>query len=134
MNMTAKKQPVVSKHKKDTRIARAKARFLQALRQLPNVSTACELVGLSRSYAYAERQTDKAFREQWDEALERATDKLEQRAFELAQAGCPQLVMFLLKAHRKSVYGDAPRTALASPPTVYFSTRYVAVHDNGAHE
>lgn len=130
MNKTAEKR----QDKKDNRIARAKARFLQALRELPNVSTACELSGLSRSYAYAERQTDQAFREQWDEALECATDALEQRAFELAQAGCPQLVMFLLKAHRKAVYGDAPRTDLASPSTVHFSTRYVAVHDNGANE
>src|SRR6266480_941897 len=110
MNKTAEKR----QDKKDNRIARAKARFLQALRELPNISTACELAGLSRSYAYAERQTDQAFREQWDEALECATDALEQRAFELAQAGCSQLVMFLLKAHRKAVYGDALRTDLAS--------------------
>jgi hypothetical protein len=131
MNMRAEKK---LENKKDTRIARTKRAFLRALREVPNISTACELAGLSRSYAYAERQTDQAFREQWDEALERATDALEQRAFELAQAGCPQLVMFLLKAHRKAVYGDGPRTDLASPPTVYFSTRYVAVHDNGANE
>ena len=134
MNKAAEKRPVVRQDKKDNRIARAKARFLQALREMPNISSACELARVSRSYIYEQRDRDAAIRAEWNAALDKAVDAVEATPYRLAMEGNPQLIQFLLKAHRKAVYGDAPRTDLASPTTVHFSTRYVAVHDNGANE
>jgi hypothetical protein len=95
---------------KDTRrIKRAKARFVEALKELPNVSAACELAGVSRSYIYEQRERDAAFRDAWNCALEKATDAIEQKAYELALEGNPALIQFLLKAHRRNVYGDVSR-------------------------
>lgn len=80
--------------------------FLAMLRNSANVRLSCASAGISRKTAYAHRQADPEFREQWDEALEDACDLLEASARMRAMLGDTTLTIFLLKAHRSEVYGD----------------------------
>jgi hypothetical protein len=55
-------------------------RFLKALADTGNVTTAVALAGTSRTRVYELRKTDTAFAAAWDAAEEIATDKLEEEA------------------------------------------------------
>jgi hypothetical protein len=57
-----------------THSTRAKERFLEALRQDPTVSLACEIAGIARKTVYRWREQSETFAEQWDEAVERGKD------------------------------------------------------------
>jgi hypothetical protein len=83
--------------------------FLAALRKMPIVSHACEEAGISPTKAYKQRKKAKWFAEAWDEALEEGIDHLEQAAWQAAQDGDRQLLMFLLKALRPAKYRENRR-------------------------
>jgi len=85
-------------------------KFLAELRKMPIVSHACEAAGISPSKAYSHRKKANWFAEAWDEALEEGIDHLEQAAWQAAQDGDRQLLMFLLKALRPSKYRENRRT------------------------
>jgi hypothetical protein len=84
--------------------------FLDALRKMPIVSHACEEAGISPNKAYKLRKKAKWFAEAWDEALEQGIDHLEKAAWQAAQDGDRQLLIFLLKALRPAKYSEHRRT------------------------
>ena len=107
--------------------ARKRRAFLKALGETGNVSAAARASKVSRSHAYALKQSEPAFAAEWADALESATDLLEAEARHRAVHGVEtphfhqgrvtgtvrkysdSLLMFLLKAHRPEKFRD--RTA-----------------------
>lgn len=110
-----------------------KPAFLKAFRESANVRAACEAAKISRKHAYHTRETDRAFADLWDEAEADACDILELEARRRAVEGVKEpvfgslgrgmasgeigtivrysntLLMFLLRAHNPSKYGDRVR-------------------------
>lgn len=98
--------------------------FLASLTLTPNVSEACRAAGITRKAAYDLRKADPAFAEAWQDALEESTDELVSECWRRAKDGTERpvfylgaecgrireysdtLAIFLLKAHRRGVYGD----------------------------
>ena len=86
-------------------------RFLGALRNSGNIRAACGKAGVPRSTAYAWRNKWVTFKAEWDEAKEDACDILEGEAWKRATKGKSDgLLIFLLKAHRSSVYVPVQRS------------------------
>ena len=101
-----------------------KPAFLAALREVPVVSRACDAVGIERSTAYRAAESDPAFREAWDDAMEVGIDRAEQEAFRRAVDGTEKgvwhqgvlvgservysdaLMSLVLKGRRKKIYAD----------------------------
>ena len=81
-------------------------RFLSKLATTGNVLLSCKAAGVPRRTVYNWRSKWATFRAEWDEALEDACDILEWEAWKRAKDSSDRLLMFLLKAHRRSVYGD----------------------------
>lgn len=67
--------------------------FLEALADVPVVSHACKVVGISYRHAYKTRETDQDFAKAWDEALEQGIDRAEQEAFRRAVVGFEEPVI-----------------------------------------
>ncbi len=86
--------------------AQKRAQFLEALAFGASVTRACEEAHLVRSTVYRWREKEERFRENWQEAFEKGTDRLEDRAYELAETISERMLVFLLKARRPEVYGD----------------------------
>lgn len=97
--------------------------FLAALRQAPNVSGAAGKAGIDRNTAYTAYHTDPEFAAAWDDAIEQAVDRAVQELYRRAVEGVEKpvtvagerevireysdtLLIFLLKCHRREVYGD----------------------------
>ncbi len=98
--------------------------FLQWLAKKGNISAACRKAKIDRKWAYVVRDRDPFFKEAWDEALEVATEALEEEARRRAQEGTLRpvyyegkkvgnvreysdtLLIFLLKAHKPSKYRE----------------------------
>ena len=93
---------------------RARAKFLERLRQSPNVSEAARVAGFSRLTAYRMRNSDPEFAANWDDALEEAVDRLEQVAWTRAEKTSDRLIEILLKGHRPEKYVE--RRLLGSDP------------------
>ena len=92
------------------RIAAWQARFLESLRETPNVSVACKSAGRSRMQAYRARGEDPQFAADWKATLDASVDELEARAFQIALEGRDSnLLQFLLRAHRPETYQREPR-------------------------
>jgi hypothetical protein len=89
-----------------------KKQFIQVLQKVPNVRKAAEVAGVSRSKAYAAREDDELFDQEWTDAIDSSVDKLVARAFELAEAGDTGLITFLLRCHRPE-YRDVQRHDVA---------------------
>lgn len=83
--------------------------FLAELAKEGTVYAACKNAGIGRTTAYDERHRNTEFATAWNDVEATVTDKLERRAVELALAGDGHLLMHLLKARRREVYGDASR-------------------------
>ncbi len=97
---------------------------MEALAQHITVAAACKAVGAGRATAYDERHRNEAFALQWAEVEEATVERLEQEAFRRAVEGVERVVyhagkkigteryysdnllMFLVKAKRPSVYRD----------------------------
>ena len=107
-------------------LTRAKqARFLAVLRQSSNVAAAARAVGTAPSGWYDMRRRDPAFAAAWAEAIEEATDKLEEEARRRALDGTEEpvfyqgkpvgfvrrysdrLLTFLLRAYRPGRFRDS---------------------------
>jgi len=102
-------------------------RFLRALAGTGNISASVRESGLSRSTVYFWRAHDHEFAKNWDDALAEATDKLAYEARRRALDGIEvvqyfqgepvgtirkysdQLLMFLLRAYRPSIYKPGSR-------------------------
>ena len=85
-------------------------RFLDKLRNSGNVRLSCKAAGVPRRTVYNWKARWKTFDDEWEEALGDACDILEAKAWERAIEGqSDRMLMFLLKAHRRDVYGDWQR-------------------------
>lgn len=98
--------------------------FLASLALTPNVAEACRNAGITRKAAYDRRKADPDFAAAWDEALEESTDELVAEVYRRATHGVEKpiyykgnivghvqeysdsLAAFLLRSHRRSVYGE----------------------------
>lgn len=108
---------------------RARAQFLDELRQRGNVSDAAKAAGMARETFYKWRADDEEFAAAWNEALEEATDTMEREAWRRAVEGVDEpvfgrigkdldgevgtirrysdsLMQLLLKAHRPEKYRE----------------------------
>ena len=106
------------------RTAKKRARFLEALEATGNTSKACLFAGVSRRAVYDWRDEDKQFKADWDKAVDRSGDLLEDEAKRRAYNGVRKpvyqggalvghvqeysdtLLIFLLKGAKKEKYGD----------------------------
>lgn len=93
----------------ETKIKHWRLKFLDSLRLHGMVTQAAKDAGIDRDTAYYERQRDPVFAAEWKEALERGVDMLEDVAKQRAYAGSDTLLIFLLKAHRPTVYRETTR-------------------------
>lgn len=101
-----------------------KARFLERYAKTGNVSQAAKLCGIGRRTIYDARDTDPAFAEAMDDALEVALDELERVAWKRAKgytkAGrhyepSDRLLIFLLSNKRPDEYAQRSRVELSGP-------------------
>ena len=106
------------------RTEKKRKRFLEALTTTASVSRAAEAAGAHRGSFYDWRRDDPGFAAEWQEALERGLDALEDEAFHRALEGVEEpvfyqgqqvalvrkysdaLLMFLLKARRPERFKD----------------------------
>ncbi len=72
----------------------AREKFLQKLKETANVSLSADLVGISRVRAYQVKKKDKAFAEEWDEAIEIGLDNVEHEARRRAIHGTSKPVYY----------------------------------------
>jgi hypothetical protein len=82
-----------------------KLRFIVALREHGVIKFACEAAGITRQTALTHKKNDKTFAEDWEAAIEEATDILEKIAINRAAEKSDALLMFLLRGNRKK-YAD----------------------------
>ena len=100
------------------------AKFLAALSSGATVEKALAASGISRGTVYEWRKADKAFAEQWDEAVEAGTDGLEDEAVRRGRDGVEKpvfqggkqvgfvqeysdtLLIFMLKGRRPEKFKD----------------------------
>ena len=100
-NATPKKRATRQKRTRNWKPA-----FLTALAAWPDVSKACEAAGISRRTAYRERQADEDFALAWHDAINVSLDQVEAALIERALKSDTTAAIFLLKSHRRDVYGD----------------------------
>lgn len=91
------------------RVVRWQDRFLESLREHPNVTVACRAARISRQQAYRARGDDPQFAADWQEALDKSVDELEARAFQIAMEGDTNLLQFILRAHRPETYRETQK-------------------------
>ncbi|PYJ23162.1 MAG: hypothetical protein DME99_03680 [Verrucomicrobia bacterium] len=96
-----------------TRTGRWRALFLKALAKTPSVTFAAKAAGVNRRTVYAHREQDSDFAAKWDDALNQSLDVLEHAVYQRALKDDAQLAMFLLKAHRPSIYRERIEAAVA---------------------
>jgi AcrR family transcriptional regulator len=80
--------------------------FLEALRRCGNRTKAAALAGISRRAVYKHLKKDPDFKEVYEDALDEASDKLEEIAWARAEEGSDVLLIFLLKALRPWKYRE----------------------------
>lgn len=112
---------------------RQRERFLEHFAETLNVSAAAKAAACGRSTVYRLRAEDAGFAEAWAQAEGEAVDRLEGVALEIATRGAleerfdasgrlvesrrrqdPQMVRFLLSAHRPDTYSEKQRLELAA--------------------
>jgi hypothetical protein len=94
---------------KPKRLTRWQSKFIAALKQAPHVGLAAKAAGISRETAYKHRRDNPLFAAAWASVLDDSIDDLEVKAFQEALGGNVPLIQFLLKAHRRNIYGDVSR-------------------------
>ena len=117
--------------------------FINQLAETGNVALSAESVGIARPEVYKARQRNKGFAKDWDNAMERATDALEQEARRRGMDGVDEpvffkgqvvgavrkysdtLLIFLLKAHRPKKFREYHHLEHASSPDQPLTVRVV---------
>lgn len=85
------------------------ARFLEVFAATCNVLLSAKGAGIDRDIVYKRRKLDPEFAAAMDSARDDALDTLEAEAWKRARDTSDNLLMFLLKAHRRELYGDTVR-------------------------
>ena len=109
------------------------AKFLELLREVPNVTRAARTTGHAPSAFRRHKALDKEFSQAWDEALDESVERMEEEVHRRAFVGVDepvffrgnecgtvikhsdQLAMFLLKAHRPEKYRERSEVNLSNP-------------------
>lgn len=132
------------------RTPESRGAFIEALTTTASVTASCEIAGIARRSAYEWRDADPQFAADWDAALVRGTDALEDEAIRRARLGVDEpvfyqgeecgtvrkysdtLLIFMLKARRPEIF----REQIAVTHTVNVVDRLgsalARVHDAGA--
>jgi hypothetical protein len=97
-----------------------KAKFLNALREWPNVSKAAKKAGMSRMSVYRIVKIDPEFEKQFKEAREMGIDALEDDTLESSNRS-DTLRIFLLKGNRPEKYADRKHIDVEGKVTINFS-------------
>ncbi len=110
--------------------------FLDALCELPNVTRAARLIGMSRRGLYDIREADKDFAQAWDDAVDEGVDAIEVELHRRAVEGTTKpvfqggrhigdiqeysdtLLMFMLKALRPDKYRERTETSHSGSVTL----------------
>jgi hypothetical protein len=87
-------------------------RFIESFRASGNVRLSASSAGIDRDTAYKRRRRDPRFAAAWAQAQEDAIDVLEAEARRRALSVSDTLLMFLLRAHRPTMYRDNARLEL----------------------
>ncbi len=90
--------------------------FLDALNTHGVITQAAKEAGVSRQTVYFERRNNQWFADEWEKALERGVDALEDAAKIRAFEGSDTLLIFLLKSRRREIYGERPAPVLNVTP------------------
>ena len=90
-------------------------KFIEELERLPNISIACEKVGLSRQTVYRWMEEDEDFREKVDQAIAVGTDSIcdlaESKLISNINSGNQRAIEFYLISNKKQYY--RPRKPMA---------------------
>jgi len=81
-------------------------RVLSAYAKTGIIGNACDEAGVPRSYHTYWMKTYPRYVELFSELRERFVDSIEAVAIERAKGGSDSMLQFMLKAHRREVYGD----------------------------
>lgn len=135
-----------------SRTKRTRQREKQFLDQLAlngNVGQAADLIGCGRQTVYDWRNADPEFKKKWEEAIERAVDRLEQEAWRRAVEGVDEPVYYqgeavdfkktysdklmelMLKAHRPQKYGGMRADAEPQQPVQIIFNQQSVQDDDG---
>lgn len=83
----------------------------------------CGVIGLACDEAGVRRKTHSewmikypAYKEKFEELREKFVDGIEKVGIERAKSGSDGMIQFMLKAHRREVYGDKSSVELAGQP------------------
>lgn len=90
------------------------ANFLAKFAQHGVVGTACAYAGLRKLTVMDWMKKYPEFKEKFDEIQDLFVDGLEQVAMDRAKSKSDSLLMFLLKAQRRDVYGDKKEVELSA--------------------
>lgn len=80
-------------------------RFLDALREWPNVTRAAYKIGVARSEVYSTCKENPDFAMRFNEARRIGIDALEDSGFDLARSN-PTMMIFMLKNLKPEIYSD----------------------------
>jgi hypothetical protein len=110
--------------------------FLRTLHDGWSVRKACERSGYGRSSVYQRREADPDFAAAWEDAVALGTDLLEDAAMERALNGSDNMLVFLLRARRPSVYREKHEAKAEGPTniTVRWTERARGRRSRGASE
>ncbi len=101
-------------------------RFLERMRKSGNVGLSCAAAGIKRRQVYRWRDKFATFAKEWIDAKDDAVDKLDAEAWKRGTDGkSDRLLMFLLKAHRRDVYGDRQELDIKSENEHVMRIEYV---------
>jgi hypothetical protein len=81
-------------------------RVLQAYARCGVIGIACDEACVKRSMHKAWLQHYPRYKELFDELQDRFVDGIEKVGIEKAKSGSDGMIQFMLKAHRREVYGD----------------------------
>ena len=84
--------------------------FLDALANGASVAKAAKSVGVSRSFAYVQRDRDPIFSELWEDAYQSSIDGIEDYARNRAEKS-DTIIMFLLRCLRPEKYAENKQDA-----------------------
>lgn len=92
---------------------RKEKEFLEQLKTVPNISLACEKVGLSRNTIYRWCNEDSDFKKRLDEALENGVESVndlaESKLISLVKSGNIQAIKYWLGNNKKNYMQPRPR-------------------------
>ncbi len=86
------------------------------LRNGTSIGEAATATGVARSAMYSWRDDDSAFRSEWDDAVEVATELIESTLYKLAKGGDLVACIFWLKSHKPAVYNRKMQVAVGGDP------------------